>query len=216
MHVAVRTADLAGETDERAVLAVAFAVRALRSGSVCVDLATVAGSVDADPEGPVLPWPDPVGWLAAAVGSRLAGAGVLRVEGPLVYLDRYHRLEAQVADDLLSRQAAAPPAVDEERLERALARVRGEQFSAEQEAAAVRAVRQRTTVLTGGPGTGKTTTVARLLVLLADQAAGRGERLSVALAAPTGKAATRLQEAVRRSSSPASAPTASGSATSRR
>ena len=48
----------------------------------------------------------------------------------------------------------------------------GEHFSAEQEAAAVRAVRQWTTVLTGGPGTGKTTTVARLLVLLADQARG--------------------------------------------
>ena len=51
-------------------------------------------------------------------------------------------------------------------------------------------------MLTGGPGTGKTTTVARILVLLADQAAARGERLSIALAAPTGKAATRLQEAV--------------------
>jgi exodeoxyribonuclease V alpha subunit len=69
-------------------------------------------------------------------------------------------------------------------------------FSPEQRVAAERAVRQWTTVLTGGPGTGKTTTVARLLVLLADQARARGERFSVALAAPTGKAATRLQEAV--------------------
>ena len=56
-------------------------------------------------------------------------------------------------------------------------------------------MRRRTTILTGGPGTGKTTTVARLLALLADQAA-RWRRLSIALAAPTGKAATRLQEAV--------------------
>jgi exodeoxyribonuclease V alpha subunit len=46
-------------------------------------------------------------------------------------------------------------------------------------------------VLTGGPGTGKTTTVARLLALLAS-----GRRLRIALAAPTGKAAARLQEAV--------------------
>lgn len=53
------------------------------------------------------------------------------------------------------------------------------------------------TVLTGGPGTGKTTTVARLLALLAEQAELDGKpRLRIALAAPTGKAAARLQEAV--------------------
>ena len=50
-------------------------------------------------------------------------------------------------------------------------------------------------MLTGGPGTGKTTTVARLLALFAGQA-GSGSRLRIALAAPTGKAAARLQEAV--------------------
>ncbi|BBX88356.1 hypothetical protein MBOE_00050 [Mycolicibacterium boenickei] len=56
---------------------------------------------------------------------------------------------------------------------------------------------QGLTVLTGGPGTGKTTTVARLLALLAEQAALAGlPSLRIALAAPTGKAAARLQEAV--------------------
>ena len=49
------------------------------------------------------------------------------------------------------------------------------------------------TVLAGGPGTGKTTTVARLLALLAEQP---GPPPRIALAAPTGKAAARLQEAV--------------------
>ena len=53
-------------------------------------------------------------------------------------------------------------------------------------------------MLTGGPGTGKTTTVAALLALLAEQAATAGEPpLRIALAAPTGKAAARLQQAVR-------------------
>ncbi len=189
VHVAVRTADLAADTDERAVLAVAFAVRALRQGSVCVDLGTVAESVETDVE---LPWPD--GWLPAVAGSRLAEAGVLRVEGSLVYLDRYHRLETQVAADLLARQRTAAPTVDEGRLTAAVEQVRGEHFSDEQEQAAVRAVRQHLTVLTGGPGTGKTTSVARMLVLLAAQS---DAPLSIALAAPTGKAATRLQEAVR-------------------
>jgi exodeoxyribonuclease V alpha subunit len=190
VHVALRVGDLGGERDERVLLAVALAVRAVRSGSVCVDLATIASVA------PELPWPASETWAAAVAASPLVAAGVVRHEPPLVYLDRYHRLETQVGDDLLDRVAADAPPVDEAALEAALARVRGELLSAAQEAASVAAVRQWTTVLTGGPGTGKTTTVARMLVLLADQAAARGERFSVALAAPTGKAATRLQEAV--------------------
>ena len=52
-------------------------------------------------------------------------------------------------------------------------------------------------MLTGGPGTGKTTTVAALLALCAEQAELEGRpALRIALAAPTGKAAARLQQAV--------------------
>jgi exodeoxyribonuclease V alpha subunit len=58
-------------------------------------------------------------------------------------------------------------------------------------------VRRGVAVVAGGPGTGKTTTVARILALLADQArAAGGLRPRVALVAPTGKAAARLEEAV--------------------
>ncbi|MDP1806895.1 MAG: exodeoxyribonuclease V subunit alpha, partial [Acidimicrobiales bacterium] len=63
--------------------------------------------------------------------------------------------------------------------------------------AAATAALRRLTVVAGGPGTGKTTTVARVLALLHEQAAGAGRRPPlVALAAPTGKAAARLEEAV--------------------
>jgi exodeoxyribonuclease V alpha subunit len=63
----------------------------------------------------------------------------------------------------------------------------------EQRAAAESAVRRRFAVVAGGPGTGKTTTVARIVALLAVQTE---EPPLVALAAPTGKAAARLEEAV--------------------
>jgi len=190
VHVAARVADLGGEDDERVLLAVALAVRAVRHGSVCVDLATV-------PEvAPSLPWPEAEGWSAAVAASPLVQTGAVRLEHGLVYLDRYHRLEEQVVADLRERATQPPPPVDEAALEAAVARIRTGHLSKEQERAAVQAVRQWTTVMTGGPGTGKTTTVARVLALLADQAAARGERLSVALSAPTGKAAARLQEAV--------------------
>ena len=191
IHVARRVGDLGGEADERVLLAVALAVRAVRHGSVCVDLETVTRAGARAPAG-----------RSRAAGSRrsqdssLVSAGVIRMEHDLLYLDRYHRLEAQVCAELLARDAQPPPTLDEAALATALERVRGEHFSPEQETASVGAVRRWTTVLTGGPGTGKTTAVARLLVLLADQAAAQGGRLAIALAAPTGKAATRLQEAV--------------------
>ena len=68
----------------------------------------------------------------------------------------------------------------------------------DQRMAAATAVMQRLSVIAGGPGTGKTTTVARVLALLDAQATAAGGRPPlVALAAPTGKAAARLEEAVR-------------------
>jgi exodeoxyribonuclease V alpha subunit len=50
-------------------------------------------------------------------------------------------------------------------------------------------------VITGGPGTGKTSTVVKILALLLQQV--RGTRLDIALAAPTGKAAARLKQSVK-------------------
>ena len=67
----------------------------------------------------------------------------------------------------------------------------------DQRRAAATAVERRFSVVAGGPGTGKTTTVARILALLHEQAAATGAPPPrVALAAPTGKAAARLTEAV--------------------
>lgn len=172
VHVAHRLTTLAGDSDERVALAVALLVRALRGGSVCLDLPSAEAQVE-------------VSGLATAVrASPLLGVA-LRVDGDLLYLDRYWREEQQVCDDILAMLATTPgrASADVDRL-----------FPAgfeEQRAAAEVALSQGLTVLTGGPGTGKTTTVARLLALLAG-----GARLRIALAAPTGKAAARLQEAV--------------------
>ena len=66
-----------------------------------------------------------------------------------------------------------------------------------QRLAAVTAILRRFSLVTGGPGTGKTSTVLRILALLLSQPGH--ERLRIALAAPTGKAAARLKEAVKQS-----------------
>ncbi|MDT4998583.1 MAG: exodeoxyribonuclease alpha subunit, partial [Mycobacterium sp.] len=183
--VAQRLTALAKETDERVALAVAFAVRGLRGGSVCVNLRSLQAQVDV----PDLPWPAVEDWVAAVAASPLLEAPhVLRQQGELLYLDRYWREERQVAEDLLSLVSGGGDGTRTD-----VDRLFPEGYEEQREAAEL-ALSQRLTVLTGGPGTGKTTTVARLLALLAEQAGS--SRLRLALAAPTGKAAARLQEAV--------------------
>jgi exodeoxyribonuclease V alpha subunit len=59
--------------------------------------------------------------------------------------------------------------------------------------AAIKGVLNNLTIITGGPGTGKTTTVAKILALLKQT---EGKNLSIALAAPTGKAAMRMKESL--------------------
>jgi len=178
--VAQRLTTLAEDTDERVALAVALVVRALRGGSVCVDLRSAQEQVG-------------IADLAAAVqASPLLGEPpILRLNGDLLYLDRYWLEEQQVCDDVLAMMATKPAGTVPD-----TARLFPTGYE-EQRAAAEVALSQGLTVLTGGPGTGKTTTVARLLALLVEQATMAGNaRLRIALAAPTGKAAARLQEAV--------------------
>ena len=193
LHVARTLGRVAREQDDDVVLAAALATRAVRSGSVAVDL---AGVVAASPDPS---WPDPATWLDRVRASRLTECGALVVDQGMVYLQRYHHQEVQVVSDLRARAELDLPAVDEVALSAGLERIFPGDGSAEQRVAAEVVARSRTSIITGGPGTGKTTTVAGVLALLAEQAAASGHRpLRVGLAAPTGKAAARMKSAVAR------------------
>lgn len=196
------------------LLGVAMAVRAVRHGSVCLELAEVADSVgieDADDVSlarlAALHWPDPTEWSAALVASGLVGGGSgdavggvevrpLHLHDGRLYLDRYWRQERRVAEIIDARGAMLPSDLDESALSTALDRLFPGPADSLQRQAAHTAARQWISVLAGGPGTGKTTTVAKLLAVLAAQP---GVPPRIALAAPTGKAAARLEEAVRSS-----------------
>ncbi|MGY4708294.1 exodeoxyribonuclease V subunit alpha [Mycolicibacterium sp. CBM1] len=186
--VAQRLTALGKEPDERVALAVAFVVRAVRGGSVCVELPAVQAHIDL----PELPWPAAGEWLAAVAASPLlASPTVLHLDAGLLYFDRYWREERQVAADVLALAALRP-----DRRMPDITRLFPSGYEEQRRVAEV-ALSQGLTVLTGGPGTGKTTTIARLLALLAEHADLEGRPpLRIALAAPTGKAAARLQEAV--------------------
>ena len=208
IHVASALGRLGGDKDEQVALAVALAVRAPRVGHVLTDLLTVRETAIAGVEEQTdlsgLPWPQPEPWLECLRCSPLVSVGEdgprdrpIRLIGSSLYLDRYWRDETDVAFDLIARSDALPLDVDEDVLAQGTARLYGDDRSGLQQRAAVTALRRRLSVIAGGPGTGKTTTVARLLALVVAQAeAAMSRRPLIALAAPTGKAAARMAEAV--------------------
>ena len=202
VHVALRLARLGGIDDDAVVLGTAFAARAPRLGHVCVDLHSIRHTASSDSDAPVdlgaLPWPEPAAWLGRLSACPLVGADrPLHLEGPNLYLDRLWGDECLVASELTSRAAQPMDGVDEALLAAGLARLfPGDKEPDLQRLAAASAVLRRMSVIAGGPGTGKTTTVARALALLHD-VNGSGRPPLIALAAPTGKAAARLEESVR-------------------
>jgi exodeoxyribonuclease V alpha subunit len=214
VHVARRLGAMGGESNEPVLLAVALTVRSTRHGSVVLDLETAqattspddedADAPDALPAATEVPLTWPVDWVARCAASPLVGGpaaggratgGPLRMVGSRIWLTRYWDQEEQVAAELLARSAVAPEDLDLDQLTAGLQRLFPLADDADQRQAAAVCAVSRVSVLAGGPGTGKTTTVARLLALLREQ----HPNWRIALAAPTGKAAARLEEAVRSS-----------------
>ena len=158
---------------------------AVSSGHTCVPLAQVAADGN-----------------VAALRTRLLESGIANDAAagamlPLVvdsahrlYLARYFDYETRLGD-AVARRATAPL----RRVAPAAAAALQTHFGAGatgQKLAAALALLRSLAIVSGGPGTGKTTTVVKLLAcLLADDPKAR-----IALAAPTGKAAARLAEAL--------------------
>ncbi|MCB1736955.1 MAG: exodeoxyribonuclease V subunit alpha [Gammaproteobacteria bacterium] len=143
--------------------------------------------------------PDPVTWKNALEAAGFVGQPgdflPLILDGDRLYLHRYWHYESTLATALRERAQVAE-SVDMARLGDGLKRL----FTAAptrpdwQKVAAAVAVLRRFAVISGGPGTGKTHTLAAILALLLEQAGDT--RLRIRLAAPTGKAAARIAESL--------------------
>ena len=193
------------DTPEAVLLGAALASLAVSEGHAGLDPSQPQRLIEAEIE-----WPAPEAWLAQLQASpwvdvpgaedAVAGDAPLVLENGLLYLRRYREYERRLAQGL-QRIATQPLAeADPGRL----ATLFGQLFPQAREGidhqarAAAVALRHPLVLVTGGPGTGKTTTIARLLVLLAAQAVQADQSLPrVALAAPTGRAAERMAESLR-------------------
>jgi exodeoxyribonuclease V alpha subunit len=186
--------------DEDGLLARSAALVSLGNlrGDVCVNLAELAGRplFGAEDEAASAPALDE--WLAAlSAAPWVGGPGAhtpLILDAYRLYLGKYWHHEQTVAAALHAR-LETPQAPDAARLADGLQRLFGTLPAGGvdwQRIAAAIAVRHRFAVISGGPGTGKTTTVVKVLALLLEQDPG----LHIALAAPTGKAAARLTQAM--------------------
>ena len=218
VHTAATLARLGalGPDDRDVVVATALASRAPRHGHVCLDLSTVRESARAERERngdleptvelDALPWPtDPGVWQADLAASPLVACeGIesggpprpLHLDGSLLYLERYRVYEDRIVAELMRRATQTPfvPVLSDARRSEIFGAL---SLSPEQIAAAERGASRSLSVIVGGPGTGKTHTVAALLALLLDGTTGEGaDTLRIALVAPTGKAAARMGESI--------------------
>ena len=175
-------------------------------GHICLDLE----AFDGDDKGYFVPdelrgfsFPKASDWVKCLGASPVVGkpgtfAPLILDDQARLYLHRYWSYETKLASAIKRLAKEHTLQVDWKILGEGLSRLFSAETAAEvdwQMVAAYAAIRKRLCIISGGPGTGKTRTVVLLLALLLEQA--DNANLRIALAAPTGKAAARLQEAVK-------------------
>ncbi len=173
-----------------------------QQGDVCIDIDRFAGQplFDTSLDEPFPAAPDRETWLSelqseAAVGEPGADTPLI-LDGPRLYLARLWNYEQRVQQAIRERMQPVDD-IDTGQLGSGLQRLFPQNRSGDtidwQKLASALAVSRRFAVISGGPGTGKTTTVVRVLALLLEQ----DPVMHIRLAAPTGKAAARMVDSIR-------------------
>lgn len=190
---------LSGSDNPAIFLASILVSRSTGSGHVCLDLSTEAQKPIAVPGQPskTIECPGLSEWTKALRAGSVVGAPgdfkpLILDSSSRLYLFRYWEYEQKLAAALRERAAFQADPVDKTLLKDRLSHLF---LDKEKKLAAFAAVMKNFAVICGGPGTGKTTTVAKILAVLIELAQGD---LTIKLAAPTGKAADRLQQAVKK------------------
>jgi exodeoxyribonuclease V alpha subunit len=196
-------------------LAIALSSKRRREGHVCVSLSEVAGQplwqteqLD-DMPAVEASWPRLQTWMERLHGSdavtqpeRLDPARPLVLVGDRLYLTRYYLHERALIERVRERVVESLDLAEPAPIRRAIESLYAPLWpeSERQRLAIAVSLLSRLCIVTGGPGTGKTTAIVRLLAVLVQQALTLGHDAPRALLlAPTGKAASRISDAIRQS-----------------
>ena len=193
------------DAEEPVLLAACVLSYLYREGDVCLLLEKYAGkTVFEDPQsGGMIMAPELEKWRDTLSKSAMVGAPgefkpMILDESGRLYLHKLWHYENELANGLMEKSGQRYDKIDHDLLRDGLSRLfptsNGEVDW--QKVAAALTVRNKLSIISGGPGTGKTSTVVRILALLLEQAERRDESLHIALTAPTGKAAARLKSSM--------------------
>jgi exodeoxyribonuclease V alpha subunit len=211
-HFALTAARISGEEDPLVLLGAAVASRFTNIGHICANISVLAGESIETAEGEPMEdfnWPDATSWRKAIEGSPMVARGdnsaapLVLAEDDGLYLYRYWIYQKRLANQLRIRASQEITNLDEKTLTDGINRLfpspEAQGKIDEQRLAARMILKNILAVVSGGPGTGKTSAVVKILALLIEQAAFLGrERPAILLMAPTGKAAARLTESIRK------------------
>jgi exodeoxyribonuclease V alpha subunit len=199
-------AELNGTDNPSLFLASALVSYAASEGHICLDLSLWA-SKEVQLDDKTLKCPELATWIKDLNNASVIGAPgefkPLILDQRRLYLHRFWQNEHSLLENIRTRVNGFNKAIEAKALEEGLERLFPSDVDASdvnwQKVSAYVALHKSFSVISGGPGTGKTTTVVKILVLRIEQAARLNQKIRIALAAPTGKAAARLQESIRQS-----------------
>ena len=196
-------AELGDSDDDSLMLATCLLSQATANKHVCLFLPAFSGKVvlDGDNTHAAIQCPDLHQWIKSLRTSPVIGRPgefkpLILDERNRLYLYRYWKYEKDLSHEIHNRADGIIP-VDTHQLKKTLHRLFPDESNPSvdmQKIAALICTLKRICVITGGPGTGKTTTVAKILAVLLEQSPH--QNVNILMAAPTGKAAIRLRESI--------------------
>ena len=205
IHFARFMANLAGGSYSEIFLGAGLVSNVTGKGDVCLDLSSFARRMLLDKYNGMdaVICPGLSAWKDNLMSTKIVGrpgdlCPLILDEENRLYLYRYWEYEKKLSDSIKQRIKDDISGINLSLIKESLKRLFPERIDGDidwQKVAAITSAFKKFCVISGGPGTGKTTTVAKILALLLEQA-GKEENLRIFLAAPTGKAAARLSESI--------------------